>query len=437
MPADQARGVLLAKTLCVGKSNLLSFPYRLSAHAIVLSSLLAFAFPSSTVADVKPEPLFQNRFFTLSQTNELLCANSLQQFTPLEKLAAIIRFYELNHPELRKQAVAVLTDHKNTDHLENLADFRKTCANNTSPDLCVLEKYWDDQDAAWRALALFYDTKTIIKHSDTYKRDDDYLMPRFTADHLRIFEKAIRKIPPFLRQSISKAKPTDNLAQEIADKPTAMQTLILDAFPDDYNTSIWQDHTHPLTFVPGFGFRQQTVAQVYSGQNLIIFTIKAFDKGKEGGSYRDIGLEYLVDFRLPIVVHEIAHTIDNFHFWNGQDDLYFFNRYRKISNDADTVKIIADAKLALWPSKWFEAFESLAEVNQGRYDGNTQEKLAELLAQYILIPERLKQSAPAAYQWLRDSVFRGLEYQGYDSCSTPLSQPLKWWQDFTAKILGH
>lgn len=397
---------------------------------------LLLGHPLACHAELKPEPLFQNRFFTLSQNSDLLCATSEQRFTPKEALAGIIQFYEANHPGLRKQAIGVLTDHKNPDLLNDLADFRQECTNSVSGELCVLEKYWEDRDAAWRALALFYDTKTIVKHSDEKYRND-YPVPRFKADHLRLFEKAIRKIPPFLRQTISKAKPNDNLELEIANKPTAMQELILEAFPEDYKISIWQDHTHPLTFVPGFGFRQQTVAQVYSGQNLIIFTVKAFDKGKEGSTWRDIGLEYLVDFRLPIVVHEIAHTIDNFHFWNGTDELYFFNRYRKISTDEETSKIIADAKLALWPSKWFEAFEYLWEVHEGRYDGNTQEKLAELVAQYILIPERLQQSSPAAYKWLRDAVFRGIEYQGYDSCTQPITKPLKWWEDTTAKMLGH
>ena len=403
--------------------------------ALLLLLLLGYCL--QVRADTKPEPLFQNRFFTLSQNNELLCATSQQQFMSAEALTAIIRFYEANHPELRKQAVAVLTDHNNPDHLADLAEYRQQCSVNASVDLCVLERYWADQDAAWRALALFYDTKTVIKHSETYRRRDDYPMPRFTADHLRVFEKAIRKIPVFLRETISKAKPTDNLEQESSGKPTAMQSLILEAFPNDYKTNIWQDHTHPLTFVPGYGFRQKTVAQVYSGQNMIIFTVKSFDKGKEGSTWRDIDLEFLVDFRLPIVVHEIAHTIDNFHFWNGKDDLYFFNRYRKISNDETTAKIIAEAKLALWPSKWFEAFEYLWEVNEGRYDGNTQEKLAELLAQYILIPERLKQSSPEAYQWLHAYVFRGIEYQGYDTCNTPITRPLLWWEDLTARMLGH
>ncbi len=388
--------------------------------------------PVSSVAH--PEPLFQNRFFSLSQDTQLLCATSEQQYTPTDKLAEIIQFYERNHPNLRQQALAVLTDHKNPEHLNDLVNYREGCTRAVSSDLCVLEKYWGDRDAAWRALALFYDTKTVIKHSDDYR----YQVKRFTADHLRIFEKAIRKIPSVLRETISKAKPVEKLEQEIADKPSAMQELIRDAFQEDYNTSIWQDHTHPLTLVPGIGFRSQTVAQVFSGQNMIVFTVKAFDKAKEGSTYRDIDVEYLVDFRLPIVVHEIAHTIDNFHFWNGEDDLYFFYKYHKISNDEQIMKIIADAKLALWPSKWFEAFEYLAEVNDGRYDGNTQEKLAELVAQYILIPERLQQSAPAAYQWLRSDVFRGVEYQGYDRCPTPITKPLSWWQKHASgKQLGH
>lgn len=380
------------------------------------------------------EPLFQNRFFTLSQGNELLCATSEQQFLPTGQLAAILQFYENQHPNLRQQAVAVLTDHKSPEHLDDLASYREDCTDSASLDLCVLEHYWGNQEAAWRALALFYDTKTVIKHSEDYR----YQVKRFEADHLRLFEKAIRKIPAFLRQSISKAKPVDKLEQEIASKPTPIQTLIRDAFQDDYNTSIWQDHTHPLTFTPGIGFRSQTVAQVFSGQNLIVFTVKEFDKGKEGGVYRDINVEYQVDFRLPIVVHEIAHTIDNFHFWNGEDDLYFFYKYHKISNDEAIMKIIAEAKLALWPSKWFEAFEYLPEINAGRYDGNLQEKLAELVAQYILIPERLQPSAPTAYQWLRQTVFRGLEYQGYDTCPTPLTKPLSWWQRYASgKLLGH
>jgi hypothetical protein len=107
-----------------------------------------------------------------------------------------------------------------------------------------------------------------------------------------------------------------------------------------------------------------------------------------------------------------------------------------MSTDNKTVKQIKSAKLALWPSKWFEAFEYLYEVNDGRYDGQIQEKLAELVAQYILIPERLKQSSPKSYNWLRDDVFRKIEFQGYDACPKPIVKSLNWWEYSIAKLLG-
>lgn len=376
-------------------------------------------------------PLFQNKVFHLSIDESLLCLTADQGFLAIPELIKTINFYENNNPvELRKHSVAVLTDHSNTEHLEDLQDYQNECSEADSKDLCILEKYWDSKEAALRALALFYDTKTIIKHGE------NYAARRFTVDHLRVFEKAIRKIPPFMRKIISKAKPIRDLDNVIKDMDTFVQELIQDAFPEDFATSIWSDDTHPLTFVPGIGFKSQVVAQVYNGQNLIIFTVKAFDKAKDDRLYRDIDLKYLVDFRIPIIVHEIAHTIDNFHFWNGNDELYYFYRYRKMSNDNRTAKLILDANLALWPSKWFEAFEYLWEVNEGRYDGQIQEKLAELVAQYILIPERLKQSAPEGYAWLRDDVFKKIEYRGYNSCTTPIVEPLTWWEHAIAKVLG-
>jgi len=393
---------------------------------MILLSFSVHAFQST----LNP-PLFQNIFFPLSVDESLLCTTDKNGYNSIVDLNNTIEFYEKNNPlELRKHAVAVLTDHSDPEHVEDLQDYKEDCQQASSIDLCILEKYWDSREAALLALALFYDTKTIVKHGEDYKAR------RFTIDHLRVFEKAIRKIPPFMRRSISKAKPIKELDKVIKDLDSEVQTLIQDAFPEDFATSIWSDDTHPLTFVPGVGFQSQVVAQVYNGQNLIIFTVKAFDKAKDGRLYRDIDLRYLVDFRIPIIVHEIAHTIDNFHFWNGNDELYFFYRYKKISNDNQTIKLINNAKLALWPSKWFEAFEYLWEVNDGRYDGQTQEKLAELVAQYVLIPERLKQSTPEAYAWLRDSVFKKIEYTGYDSCPAPIVMPLTWWEHSIAKLLG-
>jgi hypothetical protein len=409
----------------------MQWDWTIKVSRLSLASIALTVLSNPAGADAQAQALFQNRFFSLSQDNSLLCATSEQAYLPIPVLQQTLAFYEQGHPQLRAQAVAVLTDHHHPEHLNDLAEYREECQTTADPSLCLLEHYWDNREAALRTLALFYDTKTVIKHSD------DYELPHFKVDHVRIFEKAIRKIPPHLRQRISKAKPNEHLQEAIANKPSVIQALILDAFPEDYRTSIWDDHTHPLTLVPGYGFRSKTVAQVFSGQNLIVFTIKAFDKGKDGRAYRDIGVQYQVDFRLPIVVHEIAHTIDNFQFWNGVDELYFFYQYKKISNAQETAQIIAEAKLALWPSKWFEAFEALWEVNEGRYDGNTQEKLAELIAQYVLIPERLQQSAPQAYLWLKQQVFNDIEYLGYDSCPQPITTPLSWWQEATAKVLGH
>jgi len=392
----------------------------------LLLVLILFLYPTAQAA-----PLFQNIFFPLSTDESLLCTTDKNGYSSDKKLSETIEYYEKDNPlSLRKHAVAVLTDHSNEEHLEDLEEYKEDCQNVTSVEFCILEHYWDSQEAAKRALALFYDTKTIIKHGENYKAR------RFTLDHLRVFEKAIRKIPPFMRKKISKAKPLKQLDKVIENFDDEVQSLIQQAFPEDFATSIWSDDTHPLTFVPGVGFRSQVVAQVYNGQNLVIFTVKAFDKAKDGKLYRDIDLRFLVDFRIQIIVHEIAHTIDNFHFWNGNDELYFFYRYKKISNNTQTIQLINNAKLALWPSKWFEAFEYLWEVNEGRYDGQTQEKLAELVAQYILIPERLKQSTPEAYAWLRDDVFKKIEYSGYDSCPPPIVLPLTWWEHAIAKVLG-
>jgi len=86
------------------------------------------------------------------------------------------------------------------------------------------------------------------------------------------------------------------------------------------------------------------------------------------------------------VVHEIAHTIDNFHFWNGTDDLYFFYKYHKISNDEEIKKIIGRRQAGAVAIEVVRGFEYLGEVNEGRYTAIPRNKLAELLAQYILNP---------------------------------------------------
>ncbi|MGR9046166.1 MAG: hypothetical protein ACU83N_12780 [Gammaproteobacteria bacterium] len=394
----------------------------------LLPALLATALAQGTAFT----GLFQNKFFTLSRDNELLCTTSTEGYYPNAKLMEIIDYYESANPGLRETAVSFLTRHTDLEHLTQLRHIKQRCLEQHADPLCWLEGYWDNNESALRALALFYDTKTVIKHNN------DFTFPRFEADHLRSFEKAIRKIPPFMRAFITQAKPIRNLETVFneAKIPANTQQLILDAFPEDAETRVWIDDTQPLSIIPGTGFRHEIVAQVYSGSNNIIFTIKNFDKAKDGHSYPDIGLSYLVDFRIPLIIHELGHVIDNFHFWDGKENLYFFFWYRKMSNDIVFVYQIKDSELALWPSHWFNAFEYMWEINNGRYNGKINEKLAELFAQYILIPGELKTNSPGAYAWLRDDIFKGIEYSGYETCEKPLVRKLTWWEKATARPLG-
>lgn len=395
--------------------------------------LLNGAFLPATAEETpKFSGLFQNRFFTLSTNAELLCQTSARGHLSEPQLLEVIRYYEADNPTLRKTAIAFLTQHTDRNHLNDLEQLAQACQAQHQDDLCVLEGYWDNRESALRALALFYDTKTVIKHND----DDQ--MPRFEAHHLRVFEKALRKLPPFMREFIVKAKPMGDLDSvfKTTQIPEATQKLIRDAWPKDNDTRTWVDGTQPLTIHPGTGLRSQVVAQVYSGSNRIVFTIKNFDKAKENNRYRDIGLKYLVDFRIPLVVHELAHVIDNFHFWDGKETLYFFFWYRKLSTDIVHMYTIKDSSLALWPSRWFEAFEYLWEVNDGRYNGKINEKLAELLSQYILIPQPLKNESPETYAWLRNELFKGIEYTGYEACTRPIVRELNWWEEAIARPLG-
>jgi len=398
---------------------------------LVLIQLLLLTYSTILTAGEGSTQLFQNKFFTLSQNSELLCATSSENYLSPAELNTVISHYEQSRPGLRADAVQLLTNHISEEHNAFLKTARTSCQYSDSVDFCVLQKYWQNQEAALRVLALFYDTKTIIKHND------DYNFPRFTEDHIRSFEKSLRKIPVFLRSSIIKAKPIRKLREFIKDLPPSKQDLIMTAFPKDSETRVWMDDTHPLSFLPGEGFMGQVVAQVFNGRNSIVFTIDSFDKAKDGGIYRDIDLKYLVDFRLALIIHEMAHVIDNFFFWDGRQDLYFFYRFRKISTDSHMRENISSSKLALWPSKWFEAFEFLWEVNEGRYNGSIQEKFAELFAQYILIPEQLKQTSPLGYNWLKENIFQGIEYIGYGQCSQQITRRLTWWEDAIAKPLGY
>ncbi|MDT8406817.1 MAG: hypothetical protein RQ715_06170 [Methylococcales bacterium] len=379
------------------------------------------------------EPLFSQRWFSLQTDAATICTDHQQGHLPATQLRAIIDHYEANTPTLRQRAVAYLTRHSHPDWQALLAEHSQDCRQQGQGPLCRLTAYWQgDLDTALRVLALFYDTKTAIKQAETPDT------PRFQRHHVRLFEKALRKLPPFMRDFITRARPIRNLAdvldQHNIEGPT--RTLIQEAFPHDLDSWVWEDDTLPLSLTPGEGFHGNVVAQVFSGSNRIVFTLKNFDQAMAGNYWKDIGLNYLVDFRLPLVIHELGHVIDNFHFWDGDQTLYFFFWYHKVSNDIVFMRQIKHATLGLWPSRWFEAFEYLWEVNNGRYNGKINEKMAELFAQYMLMPDTLRELSPAAYHWLREAIFQGIEYQGYRHCSTPLTRPLGFWQRLIARPLG-
>ncbi len=378
-------------------------------------------------------PLFQNKFFTLDTKADTICLGHRQGFLPQARLKEIIAYYEADQPGLRQRTVAYLTRHNHPDWQQTLAEHSQDCRQQGRDDLCRLTQYWQgDLDTALRVLALFYDTKTAIKHAETPD------LPPFKNHHVRAFEKAMRKIPPFMRAFITRARPIRNLNEVLDDNDITGRTrkLILEAFPEDLESWVWEDDTLPLSLVPGEGFHGNVVAQVFSGSNRIVFTLKNFDKAMDGQYWKDVELNYLADFRLPLIVHELGHVIDNFHFWDGDKTMYFFFWYHKVSNDIVFKRQIRQAKLGLWPSRWFEAYEYLWEVNNGRYNGKANEKMAELFAQYILMPATLKQESPNAYQWLREDIFQGIEYQGYQHCNMPLTRPLGFWQRLIARPLG-
>jgi hypothetical protein len=131
--------------------------------------------------------LFQHQFFTLSQGSELLCTTSHAGYFKKAQLLEIIDYYEKQHPALRQTAIDFLTRHSHPEHLSRLRKIKSECEEDRADSLCVLENYWESREAALRALALFYDTKTLIKHSN------DFDLPSFEPDHLRLFEKPFVK----------------------------------------------------------------------------------------------------------------------------------------------------------------------------------------------------------------------------------------------------
>lgn len=356
-----------------------------------------YILPLVLVASVgygKESSLFQHRYFTLQTDSNVLCGDSDTGNLTEEFLERVIKFYETQNPGIGTRAVSFLTTHQNPAHQIKVKDFEARCSTVDEPHRCVFYKYWGNKQTARLVLALFYDTKVVLQRTN----DKKYLA--FSLDQIQLFAKSIRRIPVELRQKMANAKLYE------------WQTP-------------WEDGTIPMSLTPmeRGAFGAKALGEVSRGSNIVGLHYRSLDAGKEGNKYSDLGLEFLVDFRFQLVLHEMAHVVDDYFFWDGTGSLGMFKDFPELSYSEKGKSVLVE-DLAIWPSGWWYAFDHLSEVSEGRYVGNLDEKFAEAFAQYILIPTLLKKVAPETYQWLHDTVFSGVTYEGYDSCTEKIVRPL-------------
>lgn len=368
-----------------------------------LTSLSGFA-SEQTDIEVGSSPLFESKFFTLStRADDVLCGGNDDGILDEAQIEQAIDYYESKNPNLASKAVEYLTGHVNSEFKEKLEGYKKRCAETTNPDHCILEKYWGNKKLARRVLALFYDTKASVKTSI-----DSGVKP-FEPEHVYSIEKAVRRFPSHVREKISRAK-------------NKKSTL----FPDEI---FWNEGGKPLEFNPigDSGLGGDSIAYVLKGTNQVFVNPSWINLAKAGQKYTDLDLSFMTDFRPQFIVHEIAHVVDYYFFWNEREiRLPLFEHPSFVSANQEHQGIIEEAKLSKWPTNWFDAFTDLPDVSEdGVYNGSLPEKFAELVAQYMLLPEELRMKSSEAYSWLRGTFFQGIEYEGYSSCPESVVRPLK------------
>lgn len=185
----------------------------------------------------------------------------------------------------------------------------------------------------------------------------------------------------------------------------------------------------PMVVAPMSG---DSIGSVFIGSNQIFLQTQNIEAAKDGAKYKNLNLAFLVDFRLQMVVHEMGHVVDNMLTYTTRDKTCAYFQCRRQS---DSLKIILNRnRAAEWPNRWWSAFTNLSEIQNERYEANDVERFAEFFAQYILMPIKLKAEAPEVYEALKAQVFRGVEYQGYETCSTV--RELKWHEKALAPRLN-
>lgn len=376
--------------------------------AIIISLWICNAIPTVSFAsapnNLASHRLFERRLFRLDVTSKLTCQSSEGAQIAYKEILKAIAFYEAREPATVEKAALLLTQHSNSAHSRRVNEYRSKCASERNASRCLIRKYWEDEELANRVLAIFYDTGIVIQ------RDNADKFATFTIDQVMAIEKSIRKIPTPLLSKMSKGGSETG-----------------SGLPGEWvvNGQI------PITIVPGL--TSGALGSVVSGSNLISFNAELLDRAKSGQKYSDVGYQFLADFRLHMIIHEMAHVLDGLFFLNDQSKAYFFHHY--VSHDPVAKPIIDESSAALWPSHWWDALEGRPGISNGRYATNNQEKFAEFFSQYILFPQGLKHEAPQMYDWLKKTVFAGIEYTGYESCRSEIVRPLANWEMYFAPSL--
>lgn len=374
----------------------------------VLFVTLGSLFQAQASQDLRASHLLQRKIYGFNPTSDRICAGSQDRSVPIEEVRRGVADYEREDPGLAAGAVRLLTFHLNPELQKEGARAAAACARSAPREIdhCVLKEYWGgNEETALRVLALFYDAQVVIQRSNSDGRS-------LSLDQIRQVERVVERLPTELLRRMSLGHPYKKGS----------------LFENDNNlVNGWA----PLNIVPGSNSDQNT-GSVIVGTNLITFNPKALDLAQSGQKYKDLGVEFVADFRAHLIAHEVGHVADSF--WLDNTGSEGSIGWKRLSNHPDWKPVIQESEQAIWPHHWWDAFEGFPGISGGRYSANEAEKFAEFFAQYLLLPQALQASAPRIYDLFRTQVFQGAEFRGYEQCRE-LVRPLNAWDRWTSPTL--
>jgi hypothetical protein len=374
-------------------------------HVIKGSAFLALIYAVPSFADINGRNLFQRHLYAFDSSSSLDCQPSDEGVIPESQVVTTIGRYERANADLQAKSAALLTHAINPKWQKQFATSQNACRTDENPGRCILKRYWGSREIADRVLAIFYDTGVAIQRSN----DDDH--SAFTLSAINAIEKSIQKIPDALLAKMRNGGKPERTFDP--DEPTV-------------------DGQVPLT-INAEKSNGGNLGAVVKGINSISFAVKLLDKASSGRAYKDVGFEFNADFRLQMIIHEFGHVVDSFFFDNTKSSGFWDRHY--VSTDSQFKPAIESSSAALWPSHWWDAFEGMDGITNGRYETNAAEKFGEFFAQYILMPQELRRSAPALYDRLKNDLFGGIEFRGYEECTNLVTPIPSWRRPFTPRLL--